>query len=55
MHINNTHICLNKHMKWKGDNSYNEQYNDRSNILQQVKAWYIYILGVKRLDFIIKS
>jgi hypothetical protein len=42
-------------MKWKGDNSYNEQYNDRSNILQQVKAWYIYILGVKRLDFIIKS
>ena len=53
MHINNTHICLNEHMKWKGDNSYNEQYNDRSNILQQVKAWYIYILGVKRLDFII--
>ena len=49
MHINNTHICLNKHMKWKGDNCYNEQYNDRSNILQQVKSWYIYILGVKRL------
>ena len=23
--------------------------------MQQVKAWYIYILGVKRLDFIIKS
>jgi hypothetical protein len=37
MHINNTHICLNKHMKWKGDNSYNEQYNDRSNILQRCK------------------
>jgi hypothetical protein len=55
MHINNTHICLNKHMKWKGDNLYNEQYNDRSNIMQQVKARYIYILGVKRLDFIIKS
>jgi hypothetical protein len=43
MHINNTHICLNKHMKWKGDNLYNEQYNDRSNIMQQVKARYIYI------------
>jgi hypothetical protein len=42
-------------MKWKGDNVYNEQYNDRYNIMQQVKAWYIYILGVKRLDFIIKS
>jgi hypothetical protein len=55
MHIINTHICLNKHMKWKGDNVYNEQYNDRYNIMQQVKAWYIYILGVKRLDFIIKS
>jgi hypothetical protein len=27
----------------------------RSNIMQQVKARYIYILGVKRLDFIIKS
>jgi hypothetical protein len=23
--------------------------------MQQVKAWYIYILHVKRLDFIIKS
>jgi hypothetical protein len=23
--------------------------------MQQVKAWYIYILGVKRLNFIIKS
>jgi hypothetical protein len=23
--INNTHICLNKHLKWKGDNLYNEQ------------------------------
>jgi hypothetical protein len=55
MHINNTHICLNKHMKSKGDNLYNEQYNGRSNIMQQVRAWYIYILAVKRLDFIIKS
>jgi hypothetical protein len=26
MHINNTHICLNKHMKWKGDKLYNEQW-----------------------------
>jgi hypothetical protein len=49
MHINNTHICLNKHIKWKGDNKMTDL------ILQQVKAWYIYILGVKRLDFIIKS
>ena len=55
MHINNTHICLNKHMKGKGDNLYNEQYNDRSNIMQQVTARYIYILGVRPLDFIIKS
>jgi hypothetical protein len=23
--------------------------------MQQVKAWYIYVLGVKRLGFIIKS